>query len=303
MIIVGLFVEYQAQEIWGLSFTYKEAGRKYNWLRGVYIWYIIVFALTSGIGIILTEINNQGAVTNRIQTAKTNYQSQIDRLNRDIDGLTRQRDTEGNTGTGNKYQYLQSKIDDDNKRLDKLTKNMDKIDSKVQSKDMYINIEQETGIPKIWLIYINCGSALAMVYLGLMLRPMKVDIENIPKQKLTQSDVTIPLSEVFSKVSKEDGPLPTTSDTTPTESENKPVLTSEQLKKLDFINALWGDSKEEFPDNLTPLEKTGFAERTAIKYSDYFRDIGAIEKVQGRPCKPKWPLSKIIRYIEKEGVS
>jgi hypothetical protein len=111
------------------------------------------------------------------------------------------------------------------------------------------------------------------------------------------------ISEVFANVSKEDSQLPTASDTLQTKPETDTFLTSEQLKKLDFINALWGDSKDEFPDSLTPLEKTGFPERTAIKYSDYFRDIGAIEKVQGRPCKPKWPLSKIKRYIESEGVS
>lgn len=69
-------------------------------------------------------------------------------------------------------------------------------------------------------------------------------------------------------------------------------------------HALWGDNKEELPTSLTPLEKTGFPERTANKYSDYLRNIGAIEKVQGRPCKPRWPLSRILRYIEnEEGVS
>jgi hypothetical protein len=121
--------------------------------------------------------------------------------------------------------------------------------------------------------------------------------------KLTQSEDATPLSKVLPKVSEDNQSSLTSSDTIPTESEDEPSLTSEQLKKIDFVNALWGDSKEELPTSLTPLERTGFPERTANKYSDYLRDIGAIVKVQGRPCKPKWSLSKIIRYIENEEAS
>jgi hypothetical protein len=174
---IGLFVEYQVQEIWGLSFAYKEAGRRYGWLRGVYIWYLVIFGLSAGIGLVLTEINNQKDIVKQEIKTKSNMQSDINRINREINGLIIQRDREGQTGTGEKYQYLQGKIEEAKKELNKLNPKREQLESKIQSKDMYVNLERETGIPKIWLVGITIGTALAIVYLGLMLRPMKVTIE------------------------------------------------------------------------------------------------------------------------------
>jgi hypothetical protein len=309
---LGLYVEWRAVNIYLLSFICEKLGKKTlaRWLRGTWIYYVLVFGLMAAIGFFATEINVQETASKKVETIEKNNQGQINRLNKLLDIAIEQQQKEGQitnggkTAVGSNYRFLQQKIDGYNEQIKQLTAEQKTpvkvVKEKTQMKDMFENISKVMfGIPKYFFILLMFGSAMAMMYLGIALKP----IEKKFKEQLKALEERGKMSDESNKAPELPPALPTASDTISPNLDDTSFLTSEQLKKLDFINALWGDSKEELPTHLTPLEKTGFPERTANRYSDYFRDIGAIEKVQGRPCKPKWPLSRIIRYVENEGVS
>jgi hypothetical protein len=198
---LGLYVEWEAQHVWGLSFSWQKAGRgSYVWLKGIYIAYIIIFALLSGIGFFATEINMQEAVSQKIETIENNNQRRIDQIYAMIDNLNAQLAKEGNTGIGTKYEGLQTKIDSYNDELKTLmnqSKTDIKVETKAQAKDMFANISKVLwDIPKNVLILTMFGFALVMVYLGLMLKPMTVEVEAKTVTTLPQIDTPkIVLSE------------------------------------------------------------------------------------------------------------
>lgn len=178
---LGLYVEYEAQRIWGLSYAYKRAGKRGWWLKAVYLGYIIIFALMSGVGFFATEINIQETTAAKVEAIEHNNQRRVDQLYKEIDRVSSQIQREGQTGVGGKYQGLQTELNGYNNELKDLMqqgKTGIKVEVKAQTKDMFANLSNALwGIPKNILILVMFASALVIVYIGLMLKPMQVALE------------------------------------------------------------------------------------------------------------------------------
>jgi len=189
---LGLYVEYEAQYIWGLSFAYKRVGRRSAWLKMIYISYVIVFALLTAVGFFATEINAQETVSGKIEAVETNNQNRIGQLNALIDDLQIQIKKEGRSGAREYYWRLQTKIDtynDELKELLKQSKNQVAEQSKPVLKDMFKNLSKTLwDIPKNFLILLMFGLALSLVYIGLMLNPWEITLEEESKtsQKVSE---------------------------------------------------------------------------------------------------------------------
>jgi hypothetical protein len=190
MIALGLYVEYVAQWIWGLSFTYEEHEKKgAGWLKFAYLWYFSVFAIMSGVGFIVTELVTQETAAQKVAIIEQVNQRRIDQLSARIDQLQKQLEREGKSGAGPKYFDLETKLAkaeaDFEAEFSKKGKPV-KVETKAQMKDMFANLSKVFfGINKYFLIGIMAGSALVMVYLKLILNPMKV---TLPGEKKGQSE-------------------------------------------------------------------------------------------------------------------
>jgi hypothetical protein len=284
----GLFVEWEAQQVWGLSFTYKD-WRNIAY-KAQYILYIAIFALIPGTGFFMTEIKAQETIATKIVQIETNNQTRIDQLNALIAQKTEQLAIEGKTTARTEYYKIQDKIDEYNDEIKGLmsqSKEEIKVEAKAQTKDMFANASKALwNIPKETLIFLMFGMGLSMVYTGLMRKPVVFEQVNDTSEP---PEATTPPKEKLTLV-------PTSEDRTEDKEQVKASLTSSQIRMLDFINVLYGD--EELPDVLTPLKKTGYPERTADKFADYLKSIGAIKQIDGHPFKAVWPKSRVIRHIE-----
>jgi len=298
MAAFGFFVEWEAQQVWGLSFTYPLKSFFYWAYKAQYIWYFLIFAMIPGTGFFMTEIVAQEAVATKVERIETNNQTRIDVLNGLIRQKTEQLSLEGKTSARTEYYKIQAKIDEYNNELKGLInqgKTEVKIKIKPKNKDMFANASKALwNIPKERLIFIMFATALLMVYTGLMRKPMKFKNE-------TNSESSEVTSEPIHNKPEFLGKNPVTSDTLyndrPNPIEIKPV-TPEQQEMIDFTNALWGNSEERMPQELTPIDKINMPDRKRRRYSDYLKEIGAISKTQGIPCKALWTKNEIIDHIK-----
>lgn len=199
--LLGLYIDYEAQYIWGLSHAYKDAGKKWagRGLKAVYLWYFVVFALMSGVGAAVTEITIQENVSQKLAIIEANNQHRVNQLNRDIERVSKQMEQEGDTGAGPKYIMLKNEkegYEKELKELIQLSKTEIKVKTKAHTKDMFANLSKALwNIPKYTLILIMFGSALVIVYIGLMLKPMRVELESqldnvTPNLRLVTRDET-----------------------------------------------------------------------------------------------------------------
>jgi hypothetical protein len=178
--LLGLYVEWEAQNVWGLSFYYwqKKQYFKSGSLKAVFILYITVFGIMSGVGFFATEIAHQEAVSKKIETIETNTQNRIKQLNKLIEVTTNQMEEEGKTTARTIYFKLQDKLDEYQAELNELLKPKKIVveTDKAQMKDMFANMSKVLwNIPKNVLILVQFGLALTMVYLGLALRPIAMN--------------------------------------------------------------------------------------------------------------------------------
>lgn len=175
----GLFVEWEAQQVWGLSFTYEDW--RNSAYKFQYLLYIAIFALIPGTGFFMTEIAVQETITQKIVQIESNNQSRIGQLNALIKQKTDQLSIEGQTKARTHYDKIQAKLDEYEAELKGLMsqgKTEIKVKAKSQSKDMFANASKALwGIPKETLIFIMFTAGLTMVYTGLMRKPIQFKIE------------------------------------------------------------------------------------------------------------------------------
>lgn len=205
MVSLGLYIEYEVQYILGLSNTYKKLGRPSWWLRGIYIGYIIIFGLFSGIGFFATEISVQESAAEKVESIETNNQSRINQLNRLIETTTNRIDNEynDNHGIGPNYQQMQRELDNYNRELQQLlvaSKTVITVEKKTQIKDMFANLSKVLHIPKEVLIIFMFGYALSIVYIALTIKPVEIPTaEIVPDEILLNTPEPAPVVKVIKK--------------------------------------------------------------------------------------------------------
>jgi hypothetical protein len=295
----GLFVEWEAQQVWGLSYTYTKYTWQYWAYKTQYILYILIFALIPGTGFFMTEIKAQETIATKIVQIEANNQTRINQLNALIKQKTEQLAIEGKTTARTEYYKIQTKIDEYNDEIKGLmsqSKEEIKVEAKAQTKDMFANASKALwGIPKETLIFLMFGMGLSMVYTGLMRKP--VEFETKPPAKPTPEPPN-PEPEFYEDIpnKRRENLLSIPEDTEPEPNLDGIKISPEQNEFIDFIESWFGDTEQ--PHELPSVEKIDISDSKRRKFSDYLRDIGAIRKNQGLPCRSLWTKSRVIRHIE-----
>jgi ribosomal protein S27AE len=197
MFALGLYVEYEAYKIWGLSFAYKEDGRPYKWMRGVYIAYILIFALPSAIGFFAVDVMEQDNTNQVIQDNQKVYRDRINQLPGLIEAARLDMSYEReHGGTLGKYRAAKSEYDRLNAEYADLTnpkKKAQPVAEKPPKPDMFTAVSKVLwGFPKYALILLMCTAALAMVYIGMMLQPPKYTLPDSKPDPETLPNVPEP---------------------------------------------------------------------------------------------------------------
>lgn len=318
MVAMGFYVEYEAQYLLGLSNSYKESNREYRWLLGVYIGYIIVFGLFSGIGFFATEISVQETAAKKIETIETNNNERIKQLRGLIDSKSKvqAKEYEENNGAGPVYKQMQQEIDSYNAELKELlagSKTVVTIEKKLQVKDMFSNLSKVTYIPKEILIIIMFGYALSIIYIALTIKPMKVELE--PTGEPVNSEPKTPKAQPFALV-KGDEIGPEIVNEKPlqiTEPPENNSFTDDQKRFISYVDELYrdvDDSKINAPDggpvklnslsSVSERLKGKISARTCKKYQIRLNEWGAIVTNNGLNSLGMWPKADIVQKIRGE---
>ena len=307
MVAMGFYIEYEAQYLLGLSNAYKKTGKAYKWLLGVYLGYIIIFGLFSGIGFFATEISIQETASQKIETIEANNQERIKQLRALIDSKSQiqVQEYQDNNGVGPVYKQMQREIDSYNLEIKELlarSKTTVIIDKKAQAKDMFANLSKVTYIPKELLIIIMFGYALSIVYIALTIKPMEVDLES---KNADKSEPISPIADakgivIGSEISRQE-PVQTEKN------QQEPAANDEQSKFVSYVNELYhgiDDSKiKSGPVELNGLLKVRknlrgiVSDRKCQKYKETLNNWGAIVTNNGLNSLGMWPKADIINKI------
>lgn len=296
--VLGFYVEWVAQKIWGLSFTYKAAKKPYGWLRFLYVWYVIVFALLSGIGFFATEIKTQELQSENIEQINTNNQTRITQLFGSIDSVDAQMLKEGNTGVGKIYRGLEKKkLGYETELKLRLEGKLNPVQTvtKIQTKDMFSNVSEVLwGFPKYIILLLMFGSALAMIYIDLALSPVQVKLrtQSFSASKpppLKTEEESKSVSEVAPKLS---------------EDPRKLIYDPEDSYKsefIQFVDRLY-DCRDPFVrlNSIENMSEFPFSKKQRFKSE--LLQMGAIQIGQGKIAAlwPKEEIIKNIRYVKRE---
>lgn len=308
MVAMGFYVEYESQYLLGLSNAYKRAKRKYEWLLGVYLGYIIVFGLFSGIGFFATEISVQETTAKKVETIEANNDARIKQLRELIDSKSKiqVREYEDNNGAGPVYKQMQREIDEYNLELKELlagSKTVITIEKRAQVKDMFANLSKVTRIPKEILIIIMFGYALSIVYIALTIKPMEVDLES--DSNATKSEPNTPKTQPITPVTG-DVIGPEIADEKSDETANDSGLTEYQQQFITYVERLY----KNINDSKVPVEINGLkatkdslkgvvGPRICNRFCLKLIEWGAILVSNGKPTFGAWPKADIINKIRE----
>jgi hypothetical protein len=294
----GLFVEWEAQQIWGLSYLYTKRQWQYYAYKAQFIWYILVFALIPGTGFFMTEIATQEAVSKKVEIIETNNQSRIEQLNALIKQKTDQLAIEGKSTARSHYYRIQDDIDRYEKELKQLMNRSGsevKIKSKPPVKDMFANASKALwGIPKETLIFLMFATALSMVYTGLMRKPIQFETEtniNQPKKLPNVPEVTPNLIQPKTEVRE------VQEEVKEVAGEVKRDIDSDWVK---FIEALFGDNPKKLNGVETISKISGIPMWKCLNFRRQLNEMGAINTSQGINSA-RWSKEEILEHLRRVG--
>lgn len=176
VVAVVITVENLAQHIWGLALI---AWRSRQHLRavllsGTYAWYLIVFALLSGMSYFVDELAGKEVAMEQVA-----FQQQVNRQkwsqNADIIGsLNKQLSTEADTGFGARSRAIMDEIARLQAEQAALEASFEVAETEVEI-DTFAALAELFGIPAEKLKLFVFGTAVMFIYLGLMLTNPETD--------------------------------------------------------------------------------------------------------------------------------
>ncbi len=304
---LGVYVEYEAYKIWGLSFAHKKAGLRYEWMRGIYIAYIVIFALPSAIGFFAVEIVAQDNTAQVIQDNREINRARIKQLPKLIaDARSDMNYEREHGGTYDKYKAAKKEYDDLSAEYERLTNPNHKTQTtivKLPKPNMFDAVSKVFwGFPKYTLILIMCTAALAMVYIGMMLQPPVITICEVETKPNTVKNepITPPTEPITNEQNVIKNELPKPSEVI-TNQEVSNSLDIRKQKLIRLAECLYTDN----PNRLNGLsvaynklkDDPGISYRECARLIEKLNEIGAINTTPGN-SRANWPLDKTIEYIK-----
>jgi hypothetical protein len=310
---LGLYVEYEAYKIWGLSFAYKDANKPYKWMRGVYIVYILIFALPSAIGFFAVDVLERDNTAQIIQDDRENRQARIGQLPGLIaaarEDMNYERDQNG--GTGRKFEAAKAdydKLSAEYAELMNQKKRVLEIADKQPKPDMFTAVSKVLwGLDKFIIILVMCTAALAMVYIGMMLQPPQYNLIDKSEKTIVKSEPIPPVTPVAGNVTGQE-----IISEIPPEPSEMDGLTDDRRKFISYVDELYrgiDDSKiradDGGPVELNSLLKTRQNLRGIVsvgrcrKYKEILNSWGAIVTNNGVNSLGMWPKADIINKIRE----
>jgi hypothetical protein len=242
----GLYVEYEAQWVWGYAMALKkrqkdDRKKTWGWWAAFNIIYILLLALPTGAGLFITEIATQEARADMVEQTNTNRQNRIDSLYKQVTDKSAQVNDEftKNNGRGPNYISLNEDLKSLNEQY-QAALNVPQITAfesvAVVKKDMFTNVADLTGIPKQWIIGLMLTASLLMVYVGLWKKPMVVKLEEEsaepPENETTAKNAMV--HEV-----KPEAEQPFVSQISPLEIVRLKVMKNEIQPEMDSAEPVW----------------------------------------------------------------
>lgn len=136
-----------------------------------YIVYACVYAGPSAIGFFAVEINAQEMIVTKTETADRMNRNRITQIDRTLNALNKQLETEASTGYGSRSRAIMAKVDELTREREKLQESLanDPKSSGEIPKNVFRSLAEVFRIPENILKILIFGTSVAMLYLGLIL--------------------------------------------------------------------------------------------------------------------------------------